>query len=48
MKLKWWTYSLSRPLIERTVRRQVERMGNVKVRHGCRVLNLDSEVERKN
>jgi hypothetical protein len=34
---------MSRPLIERTLRRQVERLGNIKVRGGCRVLNIVSE-----
>ena len=35
---------MSRPLIERTLRRQVERIGNIKVRRGCRVLNIVSEA----
>jgi len=43
IQFNWSTYSMSRPLIERTVRRQVERMGNIKVRGGCRVLNIVSE-----
>jgi flavin-dependent dehydrogenase len=43
MKISWPTYSMSRPLIERTLRRQVERRGNIKVRSGCRVLNIVSE-----
>jgi 2-polyprenyl-6-methoxyphenol hydroxylase-like FAD-dependent oxidoreductase len=45
--LSWRTYSMSRPLIERTLRRQVERMGNIKVRGGRRVLNIvsDSNLE---
>jgi len=43
IKLSWPTYSMSRPLIERTLRRQVERRGNIKVRSGCRVLNIVSE-----
>jgi 2-polyprenyl-6-methoxyphenol hydroxylase-like FAD-dependent oxidoreductase len=42
-KLGWSTYSLTRPLIERIVRRQVERLGNIKVRGGCRVLNIANE-----
>src|ERR1700751_2378595 len=42
-KFGWSTYSMSRPLIEHTLRRQVERMGNIKVRGGCRVLNIVSE-----
>ena len=43
IKLSWPTYSMSRPLIERTLRRQVERRGNINVRSGCRVLNIVSE-----
>ena len=43
MKLGWSTYSLSRPLIERTVRRQVERVENIKVRGRCRVVNIVSD-----
>jgi 2-polyprenyl-6-methoxyphenol hydroxylase-like FAD-dependent oxidoreductase len=42
-KFGWSTYSMSRPLIEHTLRRQVERIGNIKVRGGCRVLNIVSE-----
>jgi len=37
------TYSMSRPLIELTLRRQVERLTNVKVRGGCRALNIIGE-----
>jgi 2-polyprenyl-6-methoxyphenol hydroxylase-like FAD-dependent oxidoreductase len=44
IKLSWPTYSMSRPLIERTLRRQVERIGNIKVRRGCRVLNIVGEA----
>src|SRR5580700_11466499 len=44
IKLTWPTYAMSRPLIERTLRRQVERIGNLKVRRGCRVLNIVSEA----
>jgi hypothetical protein len=44
IKLSWPTYSMSRPPIERTLRRQVERIGNIKVRRGCRVLNIVSEA----
>ncbi len=44
IKLNWSTYSMSRPLIERTLRRQVERIGNIKVQRGCRVLNIVSEA----
>jgi 2-polyprenyl-6-methoxyphenol hydroxylase-like FAD-dependent oxidoreductase len=45
IKLSWPTYSMSRPLIERTLRRQVERIRNIKVRPGCRVLNIVSEAQ---
>jgi 2-polyprenyl-6-methoxyphenol hydroxylase-like FAD-dependent oxidoreductase len=44
IKVSWPAYSMSRPLIERTLRRQVERIGNLKVRRGCRVLNIVSEA----
>jgi 2-polyprenyl-6-methoxyphenol hydroxylase-like FAD-dependent oxidoreductase len=44
IKLSWPTYSMSRPLIERTLRRQVERIGNITVRRGCRVLSIVSEA----
>jgi len=37
------TYAMSRPLIELTLRRQVERLTNVKVQGGCRVLNVIGE-----
>jgi flavin-dependent dehydrogenase len=43
IKLGWPTYAMSRPLIERTLRRQVERIANLKVRRGCRVLSIVSE-----
>jgi 2-polyprenyl-6-methoxyphenol hydroxylase-like FAD-dependent oxidoreductase len=43
IKLSWPTYAMSRPLIERTLRQQVERIGNITVRGGCRVLNVVSE-----
>jgi hypothetical protein len=43
IKLSWSTYSLTRPLIECIVRRRVERLGNIKVRGGCRVLNIVNE-----
>jgi 2-polyprenyl-6-methoxyphenol hydroxylase-like FAD-dependent oxidoreductase len=36
----WLTYSLSRPLIELTMRRRVERQGNITLRGGCRVLEI--------
>jgi len=42
-KFGWSTYTMSRPLIECTLRRQVEHMGNITVRGGCRVLNIVSE-----
>ena len=44
IKLSWPTYSMSRPLIECTLRRQVERIGNITVRRGCRVLGIVSEA----
>jgi 2-polyprenyl-6-methoxyphenol hydroxylase-like FAD-dependent oxidoreductase len=37
------SYSMTRPLLERTLRRQVERLENVKVRGGCRVLSIIGE-----
>ncbi|MFY9986855.1 MAG: hypothetical protein WAK31_19000 [Chthoniobacterales bacterium] len=40
IKLEPPTYAMSRPLIELTLRRQVERLTNVEVRGGCRVLNI--------
>jgi 2-polyprenyl-6-methoxyphenol hydroxylase-like FAD-dependent oxidoreductase len=43
IKFSWSTYSLTRPLIERILRRQVQRMGNIKVRDACRVLNIVSD-----
>jgi flavin-dependent dehydrogenase len=43
IKLNWPSRSMSRPLIERTLRRQVERIRNVKVKGGCRVLNIVRE-----
>jgi 2-polyprenyl-6-methoxyphenol hydroxylase-like FAD-dependent oxidoreductase len=43
VKLNWSTYSMTRPLIEHILRRQVERLGNIKVRGGCRVLNIVGE-----
>jgi 2-polyprenyl-6-methoxyphenol hydroxylase-like FAD-dependent oxidoreductase len=43
IKFGWSTYALSRPLLERIVRRQVERMENIEVCSGCRVLNIVSE-----
>jgi 2-polyprenyl-6-methoxyphenol hydroxylase-like FAD-dependent oxidoreductase len=43
IELGWSTYSMTRPLLEGVLRRQVERIGNIKVRGGCRVLNIVSE-----
>jgi 2-polyprenyl-6-methoxyphenol hydroxylase-like FAD-dependent oxidoreductase len=43
IKFGWSTYSMTRPLIERILRWQVERMANIKVQGGCRVLNIMSE-----
>ena len=40
IKFDWPTYAMSRPLIELTLRRQVERLTNVKVQGRCRVLNI--------
>ncbi|HEY6331530.1 MAG TPA: FAD-dependent monooxygenase [Blastocatellia bacterium] len=37
------TYAMSRPLIELTLRRQVERLTNVKVQSRCRVLKIIGE-----
>ena len=37
------TYAMSRPLIELALRRQVERLTNVKVQGRCRVLNIIGE-----
>lgn len=43
IKFGWPTYAMSRPLIELTLRRQVERLTNVKVQDRCRVLNIIDE-----
>src|SRR5271165_5236370 len=43
IKFGWPTYSMSRPLIELTLRRQVERLTNVKVQGRCRVFNIICE-----
>ena len=40
------TYAMSRPLIELTVRRQVERLTNVKVQGGRRVLHIIGESNK--
>jgi 2-polyprenyl-6-methoxyphenol hydroxylase-like FAD-dependent oxidoreductase len=45
IKLDRPTYSMSRPLIELTLRRQVKRLTNVEVRGGCRVLNIIGEPD---
>jgi 2-polyprenyl-6-methoxyphenol hydroxylase-like FAD-dependent oxidoreductase len=39
---------MSRPLIERTLRLQVQRIGNITVRSGCRVLKAESESNAYN
>lgn len=44
IKLDHPTYSMTRPLLERTLRRQVERLENVKVRGGFRVLSIIGEA----
>jgi 2-polyprenyl-6-methoxyphenol hydroxylase-like FAD-dependent oxidoreductase len=38
------TYSLTRPLLELTLRKQVARLANVKIRGGSRVLNIIGEA----
>jgi hypothetical protein len=38
--LGWLSYSMSRPLIELTLRRRVERHGNIALRQRCRVLEI--------
>ena len=43
IKFDWPTYAMSRPLIELTLRRQVQRLTNVKVQSQCRVLNIIGE-----
>jgi 2-polyprenyl-6-methoxyphenol hydroxylase-like FAD-dependent oxidoreductase len=43
IKFDWPTYSMTRPLIELTLRRQVERLTNVKVQGRCRALNIIGE-----
>jgi 2-polyprenyl-6-methoxyphenol hydroxylase-like FAD-dependent oxidoreductase len=48
IKLRLRTYSMSRPLIERTLRLQVERIGNITVRGGCRVLKVEREANAYN
>jgi 2-polyprenyl-6-methoxyphenol hydroxylase-like FAD-dependent oxidoreductase len=39
----WPTYTMSRPLLELTLRRRVQRLTNVKVQGRCRVLNIIGE-----
>src|SRR5262249_24538977 len=36
----WCIYTLTRPLIEQTLRRRVERHSNISLRGGCRVLDI--------
>jgi 2-polyprenyl-6-methoxyphenol hydroxylase-like FAD-dependent oxidoreductase len=43
IKLDLPTYALTRPLLELTLRNEVARLTNVKVRGGCRVLNIIAE-----
>lgn len=38
------TYALTRPLLELTLRRRVARLSNIKVRGGCRVLNIIADA----
>jgi flavin-dependent dehydrogenase len=35
IKVKWFLCAMSRPLVERTLRRQVQRIGNITVRGEC-------------
>jgi 2-polyprenyl-6-methoxyphenol hydroxylase-like FAD-dependent oxidoreductase len=44
IKLDGPTYSLTRPLLELTLRNQVARLTNVNVRGGCRILNIIGEA----
>jgi len=39
-KWDWCIYALTRPLIEQTLRRRVERHTNISLRRGCRVLGI--------
>jgi 2-polyprenyl-6-methoxyphenol hydroxylase-like FAD-dependent oxidoreductase len=39
-KWDWLIYSLTRPLIEQTMRRRVERQSNITLRGGCRVVEF--------
>ena len=45
IKLSWPTLSMSRPLMEHTLRRRVERIRNITVRGRCRGLNIVSESD---
>jgi 2-polyprenyl-6-methoxyphenol hydroxylase-like FAD-dependent oxidoreductase len=45
IKVSWPTFSMSRPLIEHTLRRQLERLRNITVRGGCRALDIVSEPD---
>jgi 2-polyprenyl-6-methoxyphenol hydroxylase-like FAD-dependent oxidoreductase len=36
----WVIYSLSRPLIELTIRRRLQQQSNITLRHGCRALEI--------
>jgi 2-polyprenyl-6-methoxyphenol hydroxylase-like FAD-dependent oxidoreductase len=38
------TYALTRPLLELTLRQRVARVSNIKVRGGCRVVNIIADV----
>ena len=40
--LGWIAYSMSRPLIERVLRRRVERHANITIRDHCRVRNIEA------
>jgi 2-polyprenyl-6-methoxyphenol hydroxylase-like FAD-dependent oxidoreductase len=43
IRISWLTYSMSRPLIELTLRRKVERIRNINVRSGYRGLKIVSD-----
>jgi 2-polyprenyl-6-methoxyphenol hydroxylase-like FAD-dependent oxidoreductase len=43
VKFGWHTYSMSRPLIELTLRRRVECIRNIKIRGGCRGRQIVSD-----
>ncbi len=42
----WFLYSASRPLIELITRRQVERLANLTMRPGCRVIEITAAPDR--